>query len=199
VEVELALARMGGNRGLLQRTMQAFVHDAARLPQRLEQGLQAGDLVQLGRDLHAFKGLSATMGVQQLSDLAARAEKALQAPLQVPGYAQQIQQFTERLAQFLPLLQSVADMLLPTEAPVAGERAMDGVALQQLKGLLHALQASDMAAMELHAQLRQSLNASLAPAMESLDAAMADLEFDTAADACEKLVRQFETTRQEET
>jgi hypothetical protein len=63
-----------------------------------------------------------------------------------------------------------------------------------LKDLLTALQASDMAAMELHAQLRQSLDASLAPAMEPLDAAMAELEFDIAAAACEKLVRQFEPT-----
>jgi HPt (histidine-containing phosphotransfer) domain-containing protein len=178
----------------LQRALQAFVHDAEQLPQRLEHHRQAGDLVQLGRDLHAVKGLSATMGVQQLSDLAAHAEKALQAPQQGREHEQALKQFTECLTQFLPLLQSVANALAPAVAPAAGERAMDGLALQQLKALLQALQASDMAALELHAQLRQSLDVSLAPTLEPLDTAMAELEFDTAAAACEKLVRQFEPT-----
>jgi HPt (histidine-containing phosphotransfer) domain-containing protein len=194
VDVELALARMGGNRGLLQRALQAFVHDAGQLPQRLEQGLQAGDLAQLGRELHAFKGLAATVGVQQLAALAAQAEKMLQAPQPETVQAQVLAPFIERLTQLLPILQGVADALAPGAAPAAGKRAMDGLALRDLKDLLTALQASDMAAMELHAQLRQSLDASLAPAMEPLDAAMAELEFDIAAAACEKLVRQFEPT-----
>jgi CheY-like chemotaxis protein len=195
VEVELALARMGGNRGLLQRAIQAFVQDAALLPQRLERGLQAGDLAQLARDLHAFKGLSATVGVPQLSDLAAQAEQQMQTPQRQTGeYQQMLTRFTDRLTQFLPLLQSVADALTPALDPVAGEGTLDQAALEQLRELLQALQASDMVAMELHARLRQSLDASLAPAMESLDAAMAELEFDTAAAACEKLVRQFEPT-----
>jgi hypothetical protein len=50
-----------------------------------------------------------------------------------------------------------------------------------------------MGAMELHAQLRQSINASLVQSMEALDAAMADLEFEQATIECGKLICQFET------
>jgi hypothetical protein len=65
--------------------------------------------------------------------------------------------------------------------------------LQQLKELLEALRASDMDAMELHARLRQSIDASLVDTMQSLDEAMSNLEFEQAADECNKLVHQFET------
>jgi hypothetical protein len=59
--------------------------------------------------------------------------------------------------------------------------------------LLLALQASDMSAVEMHATLRQGLEDSLGATMETLDAAMSELEFEEAAVACERLVRQFDT------
>jgi CheY-like chemotaxis protein/anti-sigma regulatory factor (Ser/Thr protein kinase) len=77
LEVEQALARMAGNERLLQRAITDFVADARQLPQRLEQALQAGDLALLARELHGFKGLSATVGAPALSALAAQAERLL--------------------------------------------------------------------------------------------------------------------------
>jgi len=174
----------------------AFVGDAERLQQRLEQALQIGDLEQAQRELHAFKGLSATMGVRSLSELAARAEKLVQLPERLPEYQVLVLQLWERLAFFLPELESAAAALTPVQdATLSAQRQTLGASdMQQLKDLLLALQASDMAAMEMHASLRQGQDESLAATMEPLDTAMSDLEFEEAALACESLVRQFETT-----
>jgi CheY-like chemotaxis protein len=199
IDVVSALNRMGNNRGLLQRSLLAFVTQARDLPQRLESGLHSTDRAPVQRELHAFKGLSATVGVQELSNLAARAEKLIQSAEIEEEYRAAVALLEARLAQLLPLLDDVAARLAPPASPTRSVAtgplpvAMDGESLQQLKTLLEALQASDMGAMEVHARLRQSINASLVQSMEALDAAMADLEFEQATIECGKLICQFET------
>jgi HPt (histidine-containing phosphotransfer) domain-containing protein len=193
--VELALKRLGNNQGLLQRSLVSFVTDARALPERLEAGLHRGDRAQVLRELHAFKGLSATVGVLELSALAARAESLLKTSGPGEEYGAAVATLQARLVQLLPMLESVATRLAPPRVAAAGTAPvpLEGGTLKQLKDLLVALQASDMGAMELHARLRQSMDESQAEAMESLDEAMADLEFDQAAAECHKLVLQFET------
>jgi CheY-like chemotaxis protein/HPt (histidine-containing phosphotransfer) domain-containing protein len=193
VDVDTALARMGGNKGLLQRSMAAFVSDARQLPLRLEQGAQDGDLAQVKRELHAFKGLAATMGVQQLSELSAQAEKLVLAPQRRGEYQAMLGQLAERVAELLPSLEDVVGRLAATAPVEARVRTVDKALVDQLKALLLALQASDMSAVEMHATLRQGLEDSLGATMETLDAAMSELEFEEAAVACERLVRQFDT------
>jgi CheY-like chemotaxis protein len=195
IDVELALKRLGNNQGLLQRSLVSFVTDARALPERLEAGLHRGDRAQVLRELHAFKGLSATVGVLELSALAARAESLLKTSGPGEEYSAAVATLQSRLVQLLPMLESVATRLAPLRVAAVGTAPvpLEGVTLKQLKDLLVALQASDMGAMELHARLRQSMDESQAEAMESLDEAMADLEFDQAAAECHKLVLQFET------
>jgi PAS domain S-box-containing protein len=202
LEVALALARMGGNKALLQRSILAFVAEAQSLQVRLQHSLENANVAQAQRDIHAFKGLSATVGAPALSSLAAQAEKLLQAEGDSARYRQVLQELQQRMQQFLPLLSQVAEQLLPQAQPVVQHDSvtpigpLEPAALQQFKDLLLALQGSDMGAMELHAVLRQSLDESFAEALEPLDLAMSELEFETAALECEKLVRQFGTSEQ---
>jgi CheY-like chemotaxis protein len=196
IDVAAALNRMGNNQGLLQRSLSSFLADARGLSQRLESGLHSDDRAQVQRDLHAFKGLSATVGVPELSALAARAEKLFKTDNAGDDYLTAVKQLETRLVQLLPVLDSVAARLAPPTSPVATGTAnahLDVSSLQQLKKLLLALQASDMGAIELYAVLRQSIDASFAHSMDSLDEAMADLAFEQAAAECSKLVRKFET------
>jgi HPt (histidine-containing phosphotransfer) domain-containing protein len=197
VDVVLALKRMGNNQGLLQRALVSFLVEARALPQRLALGLQGDHRAQVLRELHAFKGLSATVGVAELSGLAARAEKLLQAAKPGDEYRAAVVLLEARLTQLLPVLDGIAARLAPAAATVSKVPAHEtmGIAtLQQLKELRLALQASDMGAMELHARLGQSIDESLAESMDALNEAMADLEFDQAATECDRLIRQFETT-----
>jgi len=53
------------------------------------------------------------------------------------------------------------------------------------------LRASDMDALELHAVFRDSAETALAQCMQPLDAAMSELEFERAAQECEKLIAQL--------
>jgi HPt (histidine-containing phosphotransfer) domain-containing protein len=157
--------------------------------------------------LHCFKGLSATIGVQELSDLALNAEKLAKAGTAGTGgtggtggeaLRAALGTFSGRLQSLLPLLEQVADRLVDAsteETPVpALETPADTDTQQSLETLLTALRASDMAALELHAHLRQRQRGALAQAMAPLDRAMADLEFEQAAVACEQLVRTFNAT-----
>ena len=199
IDVASALSRMGNNQGLLQRSLISFLADARDLPRRLASGLQDEDRAQVHRELHSFKGLSATVGVSELSSLAARAERLLQTDGAGEAYRMAVAQLEDRLAQLLPVLDGLAARLAPPAMPTmaatpnSAHAHLDSTTLQQLKELLQALQASDMGAMEMHARMRQSMDESLAQSMQGLDAAMADLAFDEAAAECNKLLHQFET------
>jgi HPt (histidine-containing phosphotransfer) domain-containing protein len=178
---------------LFARTLQAFAHDAGLLPSRLDALVVAGDADAARRELHALKGLTATLGLKALSEVAAQAEKMATAPLaaRAPELADLISQICERLAGVLPSLTALARQLV-ADAVVPEVAGTDGVVLlDQLRGLLSALVADDMAAMELHAELRQACGDELADAMAPLDAAMAELNFELAAAECEILMGQL--------
>jgi len=194
LEIGLALLRMGGNRQLLQRAITGFVADARQLPQRLDQCLQQGDPHGLKRELHGFKGLSATVGVPALAAFAADAEKQVQTPQGALAWQAMAAQLLVLLERYLPLLEKVAAQLGPDargDGPAIG--AVVTLELEPLRGLLAALQTSDMMALEMYAALRQNIGVDLAQALEPLDLAMADLEFEAAATECEKLLEQFNT------
>ena len=198
LDVELALSRIGGDRELLQSAINAYIEDARLLPQRLHQGQRTGDMEQVQRDLHSVKGLSATIGAAHLSMLAAQAERLAQAPDAQHGFQQAVTQFLEQLAAQLPMLQAVARRLQGADggaAQAAQDASQAAINPEQLRTLLAALKDADMAAMELHATLRQGLDGALAVALEPLDAAMAELEFEVAANECEKLVQKFDTSK----
>jgi HPt (histidine-containing phosphotransfer) domain-containing protein len=193
MDVDKALVRMGGNADLLRRSLTAFAADARILPQRLEQWTAQADWKALKRELHSLKGLSATVGMDELSALAAAAEKLVSTTSLAPGFAQACDALLKRLSQTLGALDAaIALWHGAAAAPVsAATPAWEQAALTQLHELLLALRASDMASMELHAQLRQQLNETHADSLAALDDAMAELDFDTAATACEALLQQI--------
>ncbi len=197
LEVEQALARMAGNQRLLQRAITEYIADARRLPQRLLQGMQSGDRALLARELHGFKGLSATVGVPALAALAAQAEKLLRESADAQACQAALNGLEAQMPHWLAQLEDVARRLTPVAVAAdlagPGQATVDAALLAQLRALLSALKHSDMEAMEMHAQLRQGLDDSLTDALEPLDAAMADLEFEQAAVACARLLQQFDT------
>lgn len=187
-----ALARMGGNTGLLVKTMRSFADQALHLPGQLDALAKAGDAVVMRRELHALKGLAATLGVVDLTALAAKAEALLHHDA---SPARQNSPMPELLGEIgrcigarLPVLESLATQLslqLTSVAPASSPASTDGVVLlNQLRELLEVRRDADMTAMELHATLRQSCG-------DALDDAMAELEFELAAAECEILISQL--------
>ena len=193
LEIDAALARMGGNQALLQRAIHAFIQDARQLVARLDGLLDRGAREDARRELHALKGLAATLGATELSRLAAAAEKEV---LDQPRATidTMLVDIAQHLEIVLPDLESVLQLLMTSVTPPnqgAKEGARKSVIAQGLHHLLKALQASDMEAMVLHAELRQKVDDSVAQKMAGLDAAMADMELDEAAVECERLLQQL--------
>jgi CheY-like chemotaxis protein len=193
LEIDVALARMGGNQALLQRAIKAFVADVQQLAVRLEELLNRGAREDAKRELHAVKGLAATLGATELSKLAAAVEKAV---VDQPRNTidTMLADIARHLETVLPDLESVMRALAPpANSTVAGisEGADKSAVAEGLQHLLKALQASDMEAMVLHAELRQKVDDSVAQKMAGLDAAMAEMELDEAAVECERLLQQL--------
>jgi CheY-like chemotaxis protein len=197
IDGEGALDRMGGNTGLLVKTLRSFARDAVHLPDKVDALLASGDIPTTRRELHGFKGLSATLGVNELSALAAQAEKLTHAGLSSPEDRVQLEmlltQIRSGIATTMPVLESLAVQLTghaELASSTSATSSTDGVDLtKQLHELLVLLRNSDMGAMELHALMRNSCSEDLAPILEPLDAAMAELDFHLAATECEKLIQ----------
>ncbi len=199
LDMEAALARMGGNRALMQRSIRKFLADAQQLEGRVCAMLADGAHEDARRELHAFKGLAATLGATALSKVAAQAESALLRHGQVFEAASLMAPVATMLQIVAPELESVAARLVSDALPKdnssrTGE--IDRKAFTEaLQALLQALQAGDMEAMVLHANLHQLLANSSSREwdgeLEPLDAAMADLELQRGALECELLLRQL--------
>jgi PAS domain S-box-containing protein len=186
LDIDRALARMGGNAAVLLQSIAAFVDDAATVCDRVAQQLSQGDAAAATRTLHSLKGLAATLGALGLAALAADAEKTVAGAAGSVRTDALLQDIARSLAEVLPGLQTVA-------AQLGGAREVsDGPptasALPALHTLLQALQDGDMTALELHAELRPHVPARWADWMAPLDAALADLELELAAVECEKLI-----------
>jgi two-component system sensor histidine kinase/response regulator len=192
-----ALVRMGGNAGLLAKTMQAFARDASRFPDKIAALMAGGDAASLQLELHSFKGLSATLGIGELSRLAAKAEGLVkQAGALVQAHEPLLalmEQVRAQIAATLPLLESLAGRMVPQKErvpqPVPASSEFDAsVAMRQLRHLREVLHNSDMVAMELHATLRLTATEIPDADWEPLDGAMAELDFDLAAQECDVLI-----------
>ena len=75
IDLQAALARLGGNTGVYLRLMEAFLKDLPGLPDKLSGLLAAGQAADAARLIHTFKGLAATLGATQLKNFAAGAEQ----------------------------------------------------------------------------------------------------------------------------
>ena len=190
VDVEGALARMGGNVGLYLRTLRAFVLCAGQISDQMDVLLSSGDQATAQRELHSFKGLAATLGVTVLCAIAAKADSVLRQAPEADNLGALLLQIRTEVGVITPVLGAVAARLeLLIEPPAAMNRPGGAAAMREhLAELYEALRNADMQAMELHAVFRQSFGESMADSTEALDAAMAELDFDLAATECNTLL-----------
>nr|WP_316640103.1 PAS domain S-box protein [uncultured Roseateles sp.] len=115
IDVEAALARMGGNRRIYLRVLESFQHNLALLPDQLAVLLGGGaasasePLAEAMNALHSLKGIAGTLGLNALADCAAAAEQTLRQPI---AEAQAAEVLTTVQAAVQQGLQDIA-VLLP--------------------------------------------------------------------------------------
>ena len=189
LDVEGALARMGGNTALYGRSLQSYLTDLQMLPDELEELLQRGQFGDAARLLHTSKGLSATMGANAMAQAARTAESLTKdetATLDLAGLGLQIRQ---AVAVAEEALRPVLARFTRPEPTVA---SATGPAGEAVRADLHALEAllkdSDMSALDAFAQLRVRHATLAGPQFDKLEEAMADLDFAAGEVACRALL-----------
>jgi PAS domain S-box-containing protein len=93
IEFAQAMEWVGGDTALYQQFAQAYVQDVGNYADRLAQHLAQGEAKDAARIMHTLKGLSATVGANNLSDFAAKKEIELKTqPLDPSTFDELVQQ-----------------------------------------------------------------------------------------------------------
>ena len=197
VDIDAALDRLGGRTGIYQRLLRNFVGDLGATAATLDEHAQRGDLQALARQLHALKGLAATLGVTALAVRAAQAEKSHQGARLVGESAAAVHQLCAAIAPvhaglelLLQALEAVPEAPPPSARPAGRGGEGAGAALQTLARLL-AL--SDMAALDAMAALHAGHGEALGERLRALDEAVNSLDFERARRCCEELLKECQT------
>ena len=194
IDLGSALNRLGGNQGVYQRMLATFVRDLAAMPDQLQAHAQRGEAEAIQRLLHTLKGLAATLGASTLSAQAAKGEKQMAGTPSPADATAVTQEACHAIAAALPGLTDLLQTLQPIQTSSSPRNGgatppMDTQALLvALQVMAHRLENSDMDAMLSMSELQQQFGTSLAERLESLEEAMADMDFERALPHCNALI-----------
>jgi CheY-like chemotaxis protein/HPt (histidine-containing phosphotransfer) domain-containing protein len=195
VDVSGALERLGDNTDLYARILQSYLDEITGMPDQLDAFLLGGDLAGATRLLHTLKGLSATVGADDLAAVAKTAESAIKGADAPLPHDELRASFREAVASTGRIMGQIAQGLTqpaPQAPAAAAPPALDTARLvadlRELRGLL---KSSDMRALDVHAQLRQTDAHGAAGELKGLDAAMAAFNFAQGVIQCEALMQKF--------
>jgi PAS domain S-box-containing protein len=185
IELESALARIGGDRGLYGRICHDFIAQQADAPNRIAAVLDAGDRPQAIRLAHTLKGLAAALGATALAAPAARIEAALQEGSEPTEVAADLGELGEAMFLILPELERLADEFCPPspEPAAAGSGSLQD-ALLELEALL---EENDLAAVDRFERIAGHFPAALSVPVATLRTALGQLDFDAARTGCADL------------
>jgi PAS domain S-box-containing protein len=199
VDVDTAVARLGGKAAVYRRMLARFVTDLASWPAQLQTDMAQGGELAAARQLHTLKGVAATLGAAALASLAGQAERHLSAGasaaesrLAMAGVVDAINAAAPGLRALLRALQAHDDQ--PTAAADADVAAVaDPVALRDgLQTLAGLLRNSDMAALETLAGLQRQHPQALGGRLVQLDEFVAGLDFVPALACCDELLAELQ-------
>ncbi|RVU45956.1 PAS-domain containing protein [Rubrivivax rivuli] len=194
VDIERALARLGGKLKVFGRTLRSFTADLQGLPEKLDRLSQCGERDEVRRELHTLKGVAATVGVTALAKLAGEAEAqftSLSLPAEDAACISRVGVAIQTAESSLALLYVTLDGIPQTakdvssSAPAAALTPSDTALLAELlKTVQSLLQASDLDAANALQTLRIRLPAVAGVRFDALEAAVESLEFESALSLC---------------
>jgi signal transduction histidine kinase/DNA-binding response OmpR family regulator/HPt (histidine-containing phosphotransfer) domain-containing protein len=161
LEINDALARIGGNRALYRKLLRQFLTQAS-MPDEIERALAAGDWPAAERLAHTVHGVAANLGARGVQGSAADLEQALRERAEVRTVAACQEAFRASLDAFVARLRAA----LPPD-PVADAGTAQAVDPQQLADVATQMQGLlgrfDAAAAELFDTHRELFRALLSP------------------------------------
>jgi len=207
VDVDTAVARLGGKAAVYRRMLARFVTDLASWPAQLRTDMAQGGEAAAARQLHTLKGVAATLGAGALATLAGQAERhvsvgvtASESREAIAGVVDAINAAAPGLRALLRALQTHDDQPAAAAAAAAaagagagaGAEMSDPAALRAgLQALAGLLRNSDMAALEALAGLQRQHPRALGGRLVQLDDLVAGLEFAPALACCDELLAEL--------
>jgi HPt (histidine-containing phosphotransfer) domain-containing protein len=190
IEVEQALARMGGNKELFVALASTYVPEATQFVAQLRAALALPGYEGAANILHTFKSAAGIVGAAQLHDYASGLESLLRKGEPIdPGAALKAVQLLvdASVADLAPAVASVAEAIqevAPAKGTPAGSLAD---ALEELDALLNA---HNMAAFDAYAALERGAGQTLGTRLDVLHNSIQVMDFKTASSECRKLLRE---------
>ena len=193
LDVEGALARVGGDHEIYASVLQAFALEMEQVPQQLQAQWASAAPEQAARTMHTLKGLAATVGARHLSMVAAQLEQEIKKgvlPAQHPRIVAQLREAMDALFNtLLPVLQGYQEA---QAGPVAANQTpLNPAQLRQdLQALAGLLENSNMLALDAHTKIQKLYAAHLGSELHALRDAMGGFDFATAHRLCVQLLDQ---------
>ena len=191
IDVDAALARLGGNREALVALLQRFDQSQGGTVAEVKALLAAGQRQQAAQSLHRLRGVAANLGASEVAALTAAAEAVLR---QDPDMAQ-LQAALDPLEQALQRVAAGACQLsAAAPAPASDIPGSNNVAHdlpQKLAELQSLLQNNNLKALEHFQQLRPALAA--AEPVRALAEAVETLNFKAAQKMVEDMLQRKES------
>ena len=191
MDVQGALQRIGGDIALFTRILQDFLQQLPQTLGELEVRLQQDEIGLARRLMHTLKGVSGTVGANRLSRAAAQLEQELAGPETSPQRLALLASLVDNVHTLTPPLVSLIDRLNVPELNAGADPGASAPNWNQAFGdFCRLLSASDFAAMEAYAQLRQQFGSRFQSLFRALDGLMPNLEFDKALRVCQEFEKQ---------
>ena len=187
LDADKALRRLGGNRSLYAQMARLFGREQIETPTRLYEAIGADQVDEAIAQAHKLKGVAATLGAEALAEKAKRLERALSKRKPATEIQRLLAELRSDFAEAADALKAAADRLQPEGA------ARTAIALadfdraefeRTLDKLVLALVDSDMAAMDVYAELSELAPEPLIAALQPVEDALKRLDFAFALEGC---------------
>jgi HPt (histidine-containing phosphotransfer) domain-containing protein len=189
---------MSGSRDLYARTLSAFLSELRVLGEPLNSPTHPRGHQDRARYIHTLKGLAATAGVSHLVEVFRQCESQLK-QADSETFCAALEAVQRAVGADLAALEDLHALLL-AEAPRDGTTVTPALlptqrlaCLEGLQQLKQQLVIEDYDAMNTLAHIQKDLAAPMAHALEPLQEAMAQLDFEEALLECERLIGNMNT------
>ena len=202
IDIEDALARLGGNAQLYFDVLKSYLQELQGQPDQLDVLLKGNHLAEAGRLLHTVKGLSATVGATYLAAVTRATEQAVKGqptPQELARLSDAFRSTVQRTSQLLdPLVQGGAWPSASVRATATVELApQHREAVCSALDELHALLlCSDLRALEVHSGLQADKAVVAMGGFDALSQSIASFDFASAATQCQQLMLTLGSSQQ---
>jgi len=180
IDTDSGLARVGKNEDLYVEILHKFKRNNANTLEEITISVDQGEFEHATRLAHTLKGVSASLGAQQLADHAASMESTLANRESLDA------QLFELAEQELTLVMNSISQLGNAEEAEAGEQITDEEAVAALRELLEKLEGFDTEASAALKELQKTAPDAYRMMLSDVEDALSEYDFDLGAELIRK-------------